>query len=187
MLSMIRKALVTGEPRVLTSVPIRTFDLPIWKAHARVAYMSGDAPSQYEAEHTLVEAAGRAASMRRADRPLALALVVLAVMYVVVGVIVGAIGRGGPAGGLALVVVFAIGLAVVVLALVRRRASSRIGSRLYVAGIVTFSLWNAAVIAGSGWLGWWAPRAPGWHFTVSAAVAALPLFVVGGVLLRRSR
>lgn len=147
--------------------------------------MRGDAPNQRQAVQTLAEAAGHTATVRRADRPLAVALLILALVYLLVGMI-GLLGPG-PGSGLAFIAVFAIGLVSVVIVLSRVRASSRIGSRLYGGGIAIFLLWNAAVILGSSQLGWWAPQTPGWHFLVSAAVAALPLLVVAAVLLRRAR
>lgn len=117
--------------------------------------------------------------------PLAVALLILALVYLLVGTI-GLLGPG-PVGGVALVAVLAIGLASIIVVLVRMRVSSRVGSRLFGAGIAIFVLWNGAVILASTSLGWWAPQTPGWHFLVSAAVAALPLFLVAGVLAQRAR
>lgn len=146
-------------------------------------------PSPEEAAGALAEAAGRARSLRRTDWRFGLVLMVAASAYVAMGVLVG----------FARVLPFAVSLdvlALVVLAacltfslmlLIGLRAISRRASAWYSASIGAFGIWNALVVTVSMTTGWWARGESELHFTVSTAVAAVPLVIGAAVIGRRRR
>ena len=146
-----------------------------------MAYMSDVTPTPQQARATLAEAATRSAQVRKADKPLRLILLVIAATYLLIGAVFALplLHKGQ-----IVLVILGAGLASAIGLLTRVRAYSRIGSRRLLAAICVFSLWNGAVVSASVMLGWWAPGSPPWHFTVSAAVAALPLLAVTALVGR---
>ncbi|MDQ6919102.1 MAG: hypothetical protein M3Z98_07055 [Candidatus Dormibacteraeota bacterium] len=116
--------------------------------------------------------------MRRSDARFRYILLALALMYLALGVVVGASPHGGPPAGPAVLGIFAAGIVLSILVLQRVRAWSRSGVRRFALACSAFTVWNMAVVAVSQVVGWWGPLQPGWHFTVSAAIASIPLLVL---------
>jgi hypothetical protein len=106
-------------------------------------------------------------------------------MYLALGVVVGTSPHGGPPASFAVLGIFAAGIVLAVLVFRHIRAWSKAGVRRFALGCSAFTLWNVAVLALSQTSGWWGPNQPSWHFTLSAAVASIPLVVAGWLLAPR--
>jgi hypothetical protein len=100
------------------------------------------------------------------------------------GVLVG-LGSRAPWTGLAVLLVLLAVLVGGIGRMWRMRAFSRTGPRNFALAAAAFTWWNAAVVGVSVASGWWAPRQLSFHFTVSAAVAAIPLLVAAFLIGRR--
>ena len=143
-------------------------------------------PTQREAQASLAEADHAAARIRREDKQLGAILLGLAAAYVAIGVLVG-LAPAVPGFALVAVLVIMVGaLGGGVFQLLRIRAYSRTGILRFTIWCAAFSFWNAMVVGVSSATRWWAPYQPTSHFTVSAAVAAIPL-VVAAWLVSRTR
>jgi hypothetical protein len=151
-----------------------------------VASVNNETPSPEEARAALAEASRLAGSVGKSDDAFRLVLLIFAGVYIALGAAVGfppsdtghvaqAVVGGGTVCG-----------AVLAFRRARMRASSRRGSVRFSVSIAAFSLWNAAAVAVSEATGWWGARQPGYHFTVTAVVAALPL-VAAAWLIGRDR
>jgi hypothetical protein len=142
-------------------------------------------PTPEEARAALAEAAGRAVGVRRSDGQFRLTLLALAATYLAIAVVAGLHPRGGPLAGPPILAIYAVGVALVVVLFRRVRAYTKKGVLRFSLYGFGFTIWNSAVIGlslASGWLG---PNQPGWHFTVSAAVASIPFFVAAWLLAPR--
>ena len=151
--------------------------------------MTDPAPSPDEARSALDEAARHADRLRLEDQKLRLVLVVIAVAYIAAGFLLAIPRVQQPAvsPGLILLVVMG-GVVVACVVLLRRmRAASRRGITRYFQSIVAFGLWNVTVLVVSVATGWWAPGMPGFHFTISTVVAAVPLVVAAALMGTRPR
>lgn len=146
--------------------------------------MSGLTPTPQQAQASLAEAATWSGWARKADKPLSLILLVLAAMYLAVGAVVAiSFAYRGPA----IILILGAGIASIAVLFARIRAYSRMGNRRFLVALGVFSLWNATVVGASVVLGWYAPGSSPWHFTVSAAVASLPLLAAAVLIGRRAR
>jgi hypothetical protein len=144
-------------------------------------------PTRREAEVALAEARNQARRVRGTDQQFRPVLIIVAAAYLAAGVVLGLSPRGGlPYQGTALLVILLGGLAVGLVLLWRIRAYSRWGLARFSLSIAACSIWNAAVIGVSTISGWESADQPGFHVTVSFAVAALPL-VVAAWLIGRTR
>ena len=144
--------------------------------------MNDSAPTPDEARSALVEAQNRALGVHRSDSQLRFVLLAIAATYVAIGVVVGRFPHGGHLAGPTVLAIFAAGVAVAGVVFWRVRAYSKPGIlrfSLYCSG---FTIWNSAVIGASFASGWFGPSMAGWHFTVSAAVAAIPLVAAAWLL-----
>lgn len=122
--------------------------------------------------------------MRRTDLQFRRILVALALAYLVAGALAGLVRV--PWTGVAVLFVLAATLVGSLWLMWRMRAFSRSGPRHFAVASAAFTWWNAAVIGVSLASGWWSPHQPSFHFTVSAAVAAIPL-VMAAWLIGRGR
>ena len=148
--------------------------------------MSRATPNQQEAAAALEEAARQSAAVRGADRAFGPVLVAVAVCYLVVGIVVGVHPRGGSAFAVAALVIALLATAGGSLAwILRLRAYSRRGVLRFSFVLAAWTWWNAAVIGASVASGWWGSQEPGFHFTISALIASIPLFAAGGLISRR--
>jgi hypothetical protein len=150
--------------------------------------MSESAPTPSEAQAALAEANTQAVRVRHADHRLGWMLLAVAAIYLTVAAIMSTVSdprRGGPVAGPAILAILLVGLIACVYVGLRIRAYSRGGVLLYFSGIAVFGLWNGIVVGVSIATRWWASTQPGYHFSVSAAVATVPLLVVGWLILRR--
>jgi hypothetical protein len=147
--------------------------------------MGDAAPTPEQARAALAEAEGRARGVRRSDGQFRFILLALAATYLGVAVVAGLHPRGGPLAGPPILAIYAVGVALLVVLFRRVRAYTKQGVlrfSLYCSG---FTIWNAAVIGVSLASRWFGPNQPGWHFTVSAAVASIPLVVAALLLAPR--
>jgi hypothetical protein len=159
--------------------------LPKWKVHAKIASVNDNTPTPEEARSALAEVDVRALEIRRSDGQLRFILLAIAAVYLALGVVIGLHPRGGPLAGPPALAIFASGLALAVVLGWRVRAYSKMGMlrfSLYCSG---FTVWNAVVFSASFAGGWIARNQPGWHFTVSAAVASIPLVLAAWLLAPR--
>jgi hypothetical protein len=150
--------------------------------------MSDSAPTPLEAQAALAEANSQAVRVRHADHQLGWVIFGIAAIYLSVAAVMSSLPdprRGGPVAGLAILTIFAVGLATCVFVALRIRAYSRTGILLYFGGIALFNLWNALVVGASIGTRWWASNQPAYHFGLSAAVGAIPLLVVAWLIWRR--
>jgi hypothetical protein len=138
--------------------------------------------SPKDARAALSEASALASKVRRTDIQYRLILVGLALAYVAAGVLVGFVRVAWTGAAVLLVLVAtvfgSIGL------MWRMRAFSRSGPRNFGLAAAAFTWWNAAVVGASVASGWWAPHQLNFHFTVSAAVASIPLLVAARLIGR---
>jgi uncharacterized membrane protein YoaT (DUF817 family) len=81
--------------------------------------------------------------------------------------------------------IFGAGVALTALLFRRVRAYSRQGMLRFSLYLSGFAIWNSAVISVSFVSAWFGPNQAGWHFTVSAAVASLPLLLAAWLLVPR--
>jgi hypothetical protein len=139
--------------------------------------VSDNAPTPAEARSALAEADVRALEIRRSDGQFRFILLAIAAVYLALGVVIGLHPRGGPLAGPPVLAIFASGLALVVVLGWRVRAYSKSGMLRFALYCSGFTIWNMMVIAASFAGHWVGPHQPGWHFTVSAAVASIPLVV----------
>ena len=139
-------------------------------------------PSREEARAALAEATAHQSRVRQTDKQFRLILVGLAVTYLVFGLLVGFV-RGRPSAIAGILILLAISVGAIGMML-RMRAYSRAGPRNFALAAAAFTWWNAAVVGVSSASGWWGPLQPRTHFTVSAAVAALPLLVAAWLIGR---
>ena len=141
-------------------------------------------PTPPEARAALAEADEQARAVRRADARFRPILLVLAAFAVAIAILLGFVPvRGGwPYAGVVLLAIYLVAIVALVVLVQRGRARSRVNARRFNIAIAVFSLWNAAVVGVSTASGWWGGGVPGFHATVSFAVAALPL-VVGAWLV----
>lgn len=153
--------------------------LPKWKADATLAYVAGGTTSPQEARIAVAEAVRQEANLRRTDRHFRLVLLVVATVDVALGFLLGLPHVQQPAvnPGLSLLIFLGGGALLSIVLLVRMRAMSRWGMARFSWSVAAFSIWNAMVVAFSTGSGWYGAGQPGWHFTASSAVAAIPLFV----------
>jgi hypothetical protein len=157
---------------------------PQRKLHAIVATVTERTPQQARA--ALAEAARQATRVRSADAQYRPILLGLAATYLAAGVLVGMFPRGGSiVAGVGLLLILVAGLIGGVGLLWRIRIYSRWGPVRFAWSCAAFTIWNAAVVGVSSATGWWGPHQPGVHFTVSAAVAALPLLLAAWLVGRR--
>jgi len=146
--------------------------------------MSESDTTREDARAALSEAAAQASKVRRTDIQFRLILVGLALAYVAAGTLVGLVRV--PWTGVAVLLVLAAALVGSIGLMWRMRAFSRSGPRNFALAAAAFTWWNAAVVGVSMASGWWAPHQLSFHFTVSAAVAAIPL-MVAAFLIGRGR
>ena len=147
--------------------------------------MNDVAPTPEEARSALAEAESRAAGVRRSDSQLRFILLAVAAMYVAIGVIVGRYPHGGHFAGPAVLTIFAAAVAATAVLGWRIRAYSKPGMLRFTLYLSAFTIWNSVVVAVSLAGGWIAPHQPGWHFTITAAVASISLVVAAWLLARR--
>jgi len=140
--------------------------------------------SREAARAALSEASAQASRVRRTDLQFRLILVGLALAYVAAGALVGLVRV--PWTGAAVLLILLATLVGGVGLMWRMRAFSRSGPRNFGLAVAAFTWWNAAVVGVSVASGWWAPHQLSFHFTVSAAVAAIPL-LVAALLIGRGR
>jgi hypothetical protein len=145
--------------------------------------MGGPVLTRRQAQSALAEAAKQADKLHRTDRRFQLMLLIVAAVYLAIGILV-ILPRVqqpiNPRLGIPLALLGAL-VAGVVLGL-RVRAESRWGSAWFYGSFAAFSIWNATIVWASLASGWWGTGQPLTHFTVSAAVAALPL-VLGAAFI----
>jgi hypothetical protein len=140
-------------------------------------------PTPQEARAALTEAGVRAQAVWGADTRFRPILLVLAAADVGIGVLLGFNPRGEwRYGGVVLLAIY-LGAIIATGVLVRRPpARSRAAGMRFFLACVVFFVWNAAMIAVSVASGWWGASQPGFHVTVSFAVAALPLVVAAWLI-----
>jgi hypothetical protein len=68
--------------------------------------------------------------------------------------------------------------------LLRRYPIHSAGYRHFILSIGAFTYWNVFVIIVSLLTGWWSPHVPYYHFTLSVAIAALPLLLPAWFIAR---
>jgi hypothetical protein len=142
-------------------------------------------PTPQEASAALAEAGERAQAVRRADRRFRPILFILAAADVGIGVLLGFYPRGGwRYAGVVLLAIYLGAIVATGVLLWRPRVRSRAAVKQFCLASAVFSLWNTAVIALSIATGWWGTSQPGFHATVSFAVAALPLVVAAWLIER---
>jgi hypothetical protein len=156
--------------------------LPKWKVHAKVASVKRITPTPEEARSALAEAGVRALEIRRSDGQLRFILLAIAGVYLALGVVIGLHPRGGPLAGPPALALFAGGLALAVVLGWRVRAYSTMGMLRFSLYLSGFTVWNAVVFSASFVSAWIGRNQPGWHFTVSAAVASIPLILAAWLL-----
>jgi hypothetical protein len=145
--------------------------------------MQGPVLSRQQAQAALAQAARQADRLRRTDARFRLVLLILAAVYVAVGILAALPRVEQPINPrLGIPLALAGGLVASVVLTLRVRAESRWGRAWFWGSIAAFSIWNAVVVSVSETTGWWGVGEPLLHFTVSAAVAAVPL-VLGAVLM----
>ena len=144
--------------------------------------MNESAPTPEQARAAIAEADGRVVGVRRSDSQLRFVLLAIAATYVAIGVVVGRFPRGGHLAGPTVLAIFGAGVAVAVVIFWRVRAYSKPGILRFTLYCFGFTIWNSAVIGASLASGWFGPNMAGWHFTVSAAVAAIPLVAAAWLL-----
>lgn len=144
--------------------------------------MKNSAPTPEQARSALAEADGRAVGVRRSDSQLRFVLLALAATYLAIGVVVGRFPHGGHFAGPTVLAIFTAGVALVVVLFWRIRAYSKPGLLRFSISGAGFTIWNTAVIGASFASGWFGPNQAGWHFTVTAAVASIPLVVAAWLL-----
>ena len=145
--------------------------------------MTTPIPTRQEARASLAEATARAARIHRADTPPVASLLAQAAMMLAAGAVLGLLPRSTGQATL-LLLIGCLGLAGMLTALARLRASSRAGNRWFNATTIISSLWTSFVIATSVSLHWWSRSQP-WHFTVSMAAMALPQLIAATLIRRR--
>ena len=70
------------------------------------------------------------------------------------------------------------GVAVILIAGLRFKNHYSVAGLFWIlATILTFHVWNLAIISASILIGWWSAHQPGWHLGVTAAIGLLPLLV----------
>jgi hypothetical protein len=156
--------------------------LPQWKVHAKVASVNDTTPTPEQARAAIAEAKGRAVGVRRSDSQLRFVLLAIAATYVAIGVVVGRFPHGGHLAGPTVLAIYGAGVAMAVVIFWRVRAYSKPGILRFTLWCAGFTIWNSAVIGASLASGWFGPNIAGWHFTVSAAVAATPLVAAAWLL-----
>jgi len=156
-----------------------------WQVHAKVASVSDTTPTPEQARAALIEADVRTYGVRRSDSQFRFNLLALAAMYLALGVVVGISPHGGPIAGKAVLGIFGGGIVLTILLFRRVRAWSKPGVLRFAVFCFAFTIWNMAVIVVSQVSRWWAPHQPGWHFTVTVAVASIPLLVAAWLLAPR--
>jgi hypothetical protein len=138
-----------------------------------------------EARAALADAGNQATGLHRTDKQFRGILLWIAAMYLGIAVLVGLFPRGGKAlVSAAVLTIFVGGVIAAFLLLWRIRAYSRRGIRWFTWSAFGFSLWNAATAGVSSVSGWWGPHQPGFHFSISAAVAVLPLLIAAWLVGR---
>lgn len=138
-----------------------------------------------EARAALADAGNQTTGVRRTDKQFRAILLWIAAMYLGIAVLIGLFPRGGvPLVSAAVLAIFLGGFGGALLLLWRIRAYSRRGMRWFTWSALGFALWNAAVAGASTASGWWGPHQPGFHFSISAAVAVLPLLVAAWLVGR---
>ena len=148
--------------------------------------MEDRTPSPREAQAALDAAASQAGRVRRSDRQFATILLWIAAMYLAVGVVVGFFPRGGsPIADFSLAVIGVGGFAGMLALFWRIRAYSRAGTIRFIWAMALFTIWNALAVGVSQGSAWWFRSAPGYRFTVTAAVACLPLLIAAWLVGRK--
>ena len=144
-------------------------------------------PTPQQARDALSEAAGATARVRRTDRQFGTILLGIAAWYVAAGVVVGLSPTEGGAGFalVAFLTILLAGMAGTVILLWRIRAYSRSGLLQFSVSCAAFTFWNAIAAGVSSATHWWATDQPANHFTVSAVVASIPLFVAAWLVTRK--
>jgi hypothetical protein len=138
-----------------------------------------------EARVALADAGNQATGLRRTDKQFRAILLWIAGMYLGIALLVGLFPRGGvPLVGAVVLTIFVGGFAVTLFLLWRIRAYSRRGLHWFTRSAAAFSIWNIAVLAVSHFSGWWGPNQPGFHFSISAAVAVIPLLLAAWLVGR---
>jgi hypothetical protein len=146
-------------------------------------------PTPYEARAALAEAERQAGRLRRTDNRFRLVLLIIAGTYVSLGLLIGIPRLERPAIPPLISLPLVLGGALIwcLVLLLPMRARSRWGYGWFMWSIAAFSIWNGMVVAVSMAAGWWAPGQPGYHFSVSAAVAAVPLVAAAWLIGWRRR
>jgi hypothetical protein len=147
--------------------------------------MNDSAPTPEQARSALAEAGGRAVGVRRSDSQYRFVLLTIAATYLAIGVVVGRFPHGGHLAGPIVLAIFAVGVILAVVLFWRVRAYSKPGVLRFALCGFGFTIWNMAVIGASFAIGWFGPNQPGWHFTVSVAVASIPLVLAAWRLAPR--
>jgi hypothetical protein len=138
-----------------------------------------------EARAALADAGNQATGLHRTDRQFQAILLLIAAIYLGIAVLVGLFPHGGvPLVGAAVLTIFVGGSGAAFLLFWRIRAYSRRGIRWFTWSAFGFTLWNAAIAGASSATGWWGPHQPGFHFSISAALAVLPLLIAAWLLGR---
>jgi hypothetical protein len=138
-----------------------------------------------EARAALADADTQATGLRRTDKQFRAILLWIGAMYLAIAVLVGLFPRGGvPLVGAAVLTIFVGGVGGTFLLLWRIRAYSRRGIQWFTWSAFGFTLWNAAIAGASTATGWWGRNQPGFHFSISAAVAVLPLLIAAWLVGR---
>jgi hypothetical protein len=160
--------------------------LPQWKIHAKVARVSDTTPTPEQARAALAEADVRTYGVRRSDSQFRFILLALAATYVALGVVFGIAPHGGPPAGAAVLGIVGAGILLMILLFRRVRAWSKPGVLRFALCCAAFTIWNMVVLVVSDYSGWWfGPQTPSWHFTVTTAVASIPLVVAALLLAPR--
>lgn len=138
-----------------------------------------------EARVALADAGNQATGVRRTDTQYRPILLAIAAMYLGGSLIVSLFPHGGSRfAGIALLVILFGGLAGTLFLLLRIRAYTRRGLRLFTWSAFGFAFWNAAVVWGSIATHWWEPHQASSHIFGTAIVGVLPLLVAAWLVGR---
>jgi hypothetical protein len=143
--------------------------------------MSSPQPTQLDARAAVAEAEAQAAKVRHADRRMAWVLIGFAVTWVA-EVSVTSLWRS-PSAMIVVLIIVAVGCALVIWLGVGIRAYSRTGIGWLLGTAATFFVWQLVVTAVTFGFGWWRLEhtlAP----SINAAISVIPL-IAGAIVLGR--